>query len=240
MATDVTAWAMLVSIAAAARFRERGPHVVEQGDDRGWWNRDGSVIGAYGLASPMMKDYRATSRVPGIEDKGLRPADPKLLRPGESGPPQRQVRRPLALQTNCHVSAVLLIPELQGDLDRAPVGFECLVQEQLAPLECLLYHCAHHRIAASSPSESGMCEDTRVASEIGPRAIASHRHEPFPLEVGRHVMFDLIEAACLPPTRTAFSTELIDRGGIVRPDEPDVRTAGSTELARPRASRSAR
>jgi len=54
------------------------------------------------------------------------------------------------------------------------------------------------------------------------------------------MMLDLIEAASLPLIRTAFSTELIDRGGIVRPDEPDVRTAGSTELARPRASRSAR
>jgi len=61
-----------------ARFRERGPHVVEQGDGTGWWNCDGSVIGAYGLASPMLKGYSATSRVPGIEDNGLRPADPKL------------------------------------------------------------------------------------------------------------------------------------------------------------------
>ncbi len=61
-----------------ARFRERGPHVVEQGDGTGWWNCDGSVIGAYGLASPMMKGLSATSRVPGIEDDGLRPADPTL------------------------------------------------------------------------------------------------------------------------------------------------------------------
>src|SRR5262249_24261133 len=51
----------------------------------------------------------------------------------------------------------------------------------------------------------------------------------FPLEVTHHVMLDLIEAARLPPTRTAFSTELIDRSGVVRPDEPDVRTAGRTE-----------
>src|SRR5215469_15152541 len=34
------------------------------------------------------------------------------------------VRRRLALQTNCHVSAVLMVPEIQGDLDRASVGFD--------------------------------------------------------------------------------------------------------------------
>jgi hypothetical protein len=133
-----------------------------------------------------------------------------------------------------------MVPEIQGDLDRASVGFERLVQEQTALLESLLHHCAHRGGAVSSPLESGMCEDTRISGDIGPRAIASHRHDPFPLEPGRQMMLDLIEAASLPLIRTAFSTELIDRGGIVRPDEPDVRTAGSTELARPRASRSAR
>jgi hypothetical protein len=60
------------------RFRERGPHVVEQGDGTRWLNCDGSVIGAYGLASPMMKGYSSSSRVPGFEDDGLRPADPTL------------------------------------------------------------------------------------------------------------------------------------------------------------------
>src|SRR5262249_30985038 len=147
-----------------------------------------------------------------------------------------RVRRSLALQTNCHVTAVLLVPELQGDLDRAPVGFERLVQEQTALPESLLHHCAHHGSAASSPSESGLCEDTRISCDLRPRAIASHRHEPFPLEVGRQVMLDLIEAARLPPTRTAFSTELIDRGGIVRPHEPDVRTADRTEPNRVEAA----
>src|SRR5262249_54153461 len=140
-----------------------------------------------------------------------------------------RVRRRLAVQANCHVSAVLLVPELQGDLDRAPVGFERLVQEQTALLESLLHHCAHHGSAASSPSESGMCDDTRISADLGPRRIAYPRLERFPMEVTLHVMLDLIGAARLPPTRTAFSTELIDRSGIVRPDEPDVRTAGRTE-----------
>jgi predicted TIM-barrel fold metal-dependent hydrolase len=61
-----------------SRFRERGPRVVEQKDGGGWWNCDGNVIGMYGLNSQMMKDYSATSRVPGLVDDGLRASTPKL------------------------------------------------------------------------------------------------------------------------------------------------------------------
>ncbi|MGH7894481.1 MAG: amidohydrolase family protein [Candidatus Binatia bacterium] len=60
-----------------ARLRERGPRVVEQGGGA-WWTCDGAVIGMYGLNSQMMKDYSATSRVPEVEDDGLRPSNPKL------------------------------------------------------------------------------------------------------------------------------------------------------------------
>jgi len=60
-----------------ARFHERGPRVVEQGESA-WWTCDGAVIGMYGLNTPLMRDYSATSRVPGLEDDGLRPANPAL------------------------------------------------------------------------------------------------------------------------------------------------------------------
>src|SRR5215475_3463202 len=57
-------------------LRARGPRVVEQ-EGGAWWVCDDAVIGMYGL-NAMMRDYSATSRVPGVEDDGHRPADPKL------------------------------------------------------------------------------------------------------------------------------------------------------------------
>ncbi|HXJ37238.1 MAG TPA: amidohydrolase family protein [Candidatus Eisenbacteria bacterium] len=60
-----------------ARLRERGPRVEQSGGGSAWWTCDGNVIGMYGL-SGQMKEYSATSRVPEIEDDGLRPSNPKL------------------------------------------------------------------------------------------------------------------------------------------------------------------
>jgi len=57
-----------------ATLRERGPRVVEQGGTS-WWTCDGSVMGPFGMQ--LMKDYSAIARA-GIEDDGLRAADPKL------------------------------------------------------------------------------------------------------------------------------------------------------------------
>ena len=56
------------------RFRERGPRVVETGDNA-WWTCDGAVIGPFGTR--LMRDYSAISRA-GIEDDGLRAARPAL------------------------------------------------------------------------------------------------------------------------------------------------------------------
>jgi predicted TIM-barrel fold metal-dependent hydrolase len=57
-----------------ARFRERGPRVVEQGGGT-WWTCDGAVMGPSGMA--MMRDYSAITRA-GIEDDGTRAATPAL------------------------------------------------------------------------------------------------------------------------------------------------------------------
>jgi len=57
-----------------ARWRERGPRVVEQGETA-WWTCDGAIMGPYGMR--MMKNYSAIARA-GIEDDGLRASDPTL------------------------------------------------------------------------------------------------------------------------------------------------------------------
>ncbi len=59
-----------------ARLRERGPHVERMGDTE-WWVCDGAVIGMHGLRVAGYADLSATTRA-GIEDDGLRPADPSL------------------------------------------------------------------------------------------------------------------------------------------------------------------
>jgi predicted TIM-barrel fold metal-dependent hydrolase len=56
-----------------ARLHERAPRVVEQGG-RAWWTCDGAVMGPFG--TEMMKGYSAIARA-GIEDDGLRAADPR-------------------------------------------------------------------------------------------------------------------------------------------------------------------
>jgi predicted TIM-barrel fold metal-dependent hydrolase len=55
-----------------ARFGERGPRVVEQGENA-WWTCDSAVIGPYRLAS----GYSAIGRA-GIDDDGSRAAIPRL------------------------------------------------------------------------------------------------------------------------------------------------------------------
>jgi len=57
-----------------ARFRDRGPRVVETGDSA-WWTCDGATMGPYGTR--LMRDYSAITRA-GIEDDGLRAARPAL------------------------------------------------------------------------------------------------------------------------------------------------------------------
>jgi len=57
-----------------ARFRERGPRVVEAGD-RAWWTCDGAAMGPFGTS--LIRDYSAITRA-GIEDDGLRAARPAL------------------------------------------------------------------------------------------------------------------------------------------------------------------
>ena len=57
-----------------ARFRERGPRVVEAGD-RAWWTCDGAAMGPFGTS--LIRDYSAITRA-GIEDDGFRAARPAL------------------------------------------------------------------------------------------------------------------------------------------------------------------
>jgi predicted TIM-barrel fold metal-dependent hydrolase len=57
-----------------AKYRERGPKVVAQGDND-FWIADGTVLGASGIK--LFADYSATRRA-GIDDDGFRPSTPKL------------------------------------------------------------------------------------------------------------------------------------------------------------------
>lgn len=56
------------------RFADRGPQVNEQGDTA-WWTCDGAILGPFG--TKLVKDFSAITRA-GIEDDGLRAANPKL------------------------------------------------------------------------------------------------------------------------------------------------------------------
>lgn len=57
-----------------ARFRDRGPRVVDE-NGTAWWTCDGAVLGPFGMQ--MMRSYSAIARA-GIEDDGLRAATPAL------------------------------------------------------------------------------------------------------------------------------------------------------------------
>ena len=57
-----------------AAYRERGPRVVEQGDNH-FWFADGAMLGPSGIK--LLGEYSATRRA-GIDDDGFRPSDPQL------------------------------------------------------------------------------------------------------------------------------------------------------------------
>src|ERR1051326_4792359 len=57
-----------------AAYRERGPRVVEQGDNH-FWFADGTMLGPSGIK--LLGAYSATRRA-GIDDDGFRPSDPQL------------------------------------------------------------------------------------------------------------------------------------------------------------------